>query len=74
MLNDRSSKKHTLMVDRAKPVAISEFAGKLNQSAYFKEAKVQTTLKSIEYTKRAAEFKILAKLRDGTDLSLGVSS
>jgi len=55
--------------------AISEFAGKLNQSAYFKEAKVQTTLKNIEYTKRAAEFKILAKLRDdGTGLPLGVSS
>ena len=53
---------------------LSEFTKSLNRSPFFKEAKVQTTLKSTEYSKGAAEFKILAKLREGAGPSLGVSS
>jgi len=54
--------------------ALSEFTRNLNRSAYYKEAKVQTTLKSIGYSKGAAEFKILAKLGEGVSMPLGVSS
>jgi hypothetical protein len=54
--------------------ALSEFTRNLNRSAYYKEAKVQTTLKSIGYSKVAAEFKILAKLGEGVSMPLGVSS
>jgi hypothetical protein len=53
---------------------LSEFAKDLNRSSFFKEAKVQATLKSIEYSKGAAEFKILTKLREGDSPSLGGSS
>jgi len=54
--------------------ALSDFTRNLNRSAYYKEAKVQTTLKSIGYSKGAAEFKILAKLGEGVSMPLGVSS
>lgn len=53
---------------------LSEFAKNLNRSSYFKEAKVQTTSKNTEYSKEAAEFKILTKLREGAGPSLGGSS
>ncbi len=53
---------------------LSGFAKALNRSSFFKEAKVQTTLKSTEYSKGAAEFKILTKLREGAGPSLGGSS
>ena len=53
---------------------LSGFARDLNRSSFFKEAKVQNTLKSTEYSKGAAEFKILAKLREGAGPSLGGSS
>jgi type IV pilus assembly protein PilM len=53
---------------------LSEFTRTLNQSSFFKEAKVQATLKSSEYSKGAAEFKVLAKLREGAGPSSGVSS
>ncbi|MHB8842969.1 MAG: type IV pilus assembly protein PilM [Candidatus Aquicultor sp.] len=51
--------------------ALSAFARDLNRSSFFKEAKVQNTLKSTEYSQGAAEFKILTKLREGTGLSSG---
>ena len=45
---------------------LSDFTRTLNRSQYFKEAKVQTTLKSKVYSKGAAEFKILARLGEGS--------
>jgi type IV pilus assembly protein PilM len=48
---------------------LSAFTKDLNRSSFFKEARVQTTIKVTDYSKGAAEFKILAKLREG-----GVSS
>jgi type IV pilus assembly protein PilM len=53
---------------------LSNFTRNLNRSSFFKEAKVLTTLKSAEYSKGAAEFKIQARLREGADPSWGVSS
>jgi len=53
--------------------ALAEFTNRLNRSPFFKEAKVQTTSKSTEYTKGAAEFKILATLREGAGPFWGVS-
>jgi hypothetical protein len=41
---------------------LSVFTGKLNRTNYFKEAKVQMTLKNKEFNKAAAEFTVLAKL------------
>jgi len=52
---------------------LSEFTKSLNRSPFFKEAKVQTTLKSTEYSKGAAEFKILAKLGEGVTRAPGMS-
>ncbi len=46
-------------------VTLSDFTEKLNRSDYFKEAKVQMTLKSTEFAKAAAEFKVLAKIGAG---------
>jgi hypothetical protein len=45
----------------------------LNRSHFFKEAKVQTSLKSSQYSRGAAEFKIQAKLGEGQGPSQGVS-
>jgi type IV pilus assembly protein PilM len=53
---------------------LSEFVRVLNRSPFFREAKVQATLKSKEYTRGAAEFKIQAKLGEGTGSTFGVSS
>jgi Tfp pilus assembly protein PilN len=53
---------------------LSEFVRSLNRSKFFKEAKVQTTLKSTEYSKGAAEFKILARLREEVGPTPGDSS
>lgn len=44
---------------------LSDFTQSLNRSDYFKESKVQMTLKSRDYSKGAAEFKILARVGDG---------
>jgi Tfp pilus assembly protein PilN len=44
---------------------LTEFIGNLNRSNFFKEAKVQKTLKSLEYSKSAAEYEILAKFEEG---------
>lgn len=44
---------------------LSAFAGNLNRSNYFREAKVQMTLKVKDYAKAAAEFKLLARLGEG---------
>jgi type IV pilus assembly protein PilM len=45
---------------------LSEFTRTLNRSSFFQEAKVQTTLKSTEYSKGAAEFKIQTRLKEGS--------
>jgi type IV pilus assembly protein PilM len=50
---------------------LSAFARDLNRSSFFKEAKVQNTLKSTEYSKGAAEFKIMTKFREGAGWSSG---
>ncbi|MBI4765839.1 MAG: type IV pilus assembly protein PilM [Deltaproteobacteria bacterium] len=52
---------------------LSGFVQVLNRSPFFKEAKVQTSLKSNQYSRGAAEFKIQAKLGEGPGRSLGVS-
>lgn len=44
---------------------LSDFTQKLNRSDFFKESKVQMTLKSHDYSKGAAEFRILAGVGDG---------
>lgn len=44
---------------------LSDFTEKLNRSDYFKEAKVQMTLKNTDFSKAAAEFKVLAKIGPG---------
>lgn len=53
--------------DREIIETLSEFTGRLNRSAYFKEAKVQMTLKSNEYLKAAAEFTVLSKIGAGPE-------
>jgi len=53
---------------------LSDFTQNLNRSNYFKEAKVQATLKVTEYLKGAAEFKVLAKLGEGPSTVPRVSS
>jgi type IV pilus assembly protein PilM len=52
---------------------LNEFTGRLDRSPYFKQAKVQSTLKLKEFNRSAAEFKILAKLGQGP-AAMGVSS
>ncbi|MBA4394650.1 MAG: hypothetical protein C0407_13950, partial [Desulfobacca sp.] len=47
---------------------LSDFTERLNRSDYFKEAKVQMTLKSTDFSKAAAEFKVLAKIGPGPNL------
>ena len=56
--------------DQEMIVALSEFAKNLNRSSFIKEAKVQTTLKSTEYSREVAEFKILARFREEVGQSL----
>ncbi len=52
---------------------LSGFVQVLNRSPFFKEAKVQTSLKNNQYSRGAAEFKIQAKLGEGPGPSSGVS-
>jgi type IV pilus assembly protein PilM len=49
-------------------VTLSDFTEKLNRSGFFKEAKVHMTLKSTEFIRAAAEFKVFAKLAAGPSL------
>lgn len=53
---------------------LSDFTQSLNRSDYFKESKVQMTIKSHDYSKGAAEFRILARLGEGPNPSPAVSS
>jgi len=44
---------------------LNEFTGRLDRSLYFKQAKVQNTLKLKDFNRSAAEFRISAKLGQG---------
>jgi type IV pilus assembly protein PilM len=53
---------------------LNEFTARLDRSLFFKQAKVQNTLKIKEFSRSAAEFKIQAKLGSGPPVAAGGSS
>lgn len=59
--------------DREIIETLSGFVQVLNRSSFFREAKVQTSLKNNQYSKGAAEFKIQAKLNENPGPSWGAS-